>query len=490
MTNQPNVLIIHADQHRCDCLGAYGNAGIRTPHIDALARDGVRYDQHFCAFPVCTPSRYSLLSGLYVHQHLGWTNHCTLPPGLPTFPRVLRDSGYSTAAVGKMHFTPTYMETGFQQMVLAEQNGPGRYDDDYHRYLRERDLCDGVDLTDQEQEYRRSAPPEYWNHLGAVVSDLDEEHHSTTWIADRAMDMLDGWTPGGNLLLAGFIKPHHPFDPPAPWHSMYRPEGLQLLPGWTDACSPDDLAWSPGYFANAEIDVSQLKRAMAYYYASISQIDHHVGRMVQLLRARGLYDDTLIVYTSDHGDYMGYHHLLLKGNRMYDPLMRIPLIIKYPGREQAGETRGELCSNVDVAPTLLRHTGCSVPETMSGLDLRNMGAGRDAVFAESGRGREYMARTRRHKLLYTPDGDQTRLFDLELDPLELNDRSAEPEYLDERQALEQRLARWSLFDAPGAIHLDECGPTCEGANAVRHGDTGRHEREQYFRSRMRGALEA
>ena len=112
---QPNVLIIHADQHRIDCLGAYGNKDIRTPNIDALAADGVRYDNSFCPHPVCTPSRYSLLSGLYVHEHRGWTNHTTLAPDIETFPKILRQAGYRTAAVGKMHFTPTYLDVGFDE---------------------------------------------------------------------------------------------------------------------------------------------------------------------------------------------------------------------------------------------------------------------------------------------------------------------------------------------------------------------------------------
>jgi arylsulfatase A-like enzyme len=162
MPDRPNILIVHADQHRYDCLGAYGNPDVRTPNIDALAADGVRYENSFCCFPVCTPSRYSLITGLYVHQHLGWNNRCTLPAGLPTLPRILRNAGYHTKAVGKMHYTPTYLDVGFEEMVLAEQDGPGRYDDDYHRWLRAEGLCDRIDLMDQVQEYRQLAPPRYW----------------------------------------------------------------------------------------------------------------------------------------------------------------------------------------------------------------------------------------------------------------------------------------------------------------------------------------
>ena len=231
--DSPNILVIQADQHRADCIGAYGNSDIKTPHIDALAADGVRYANSFCPYPVCTPSRYSFVSGLYVRQHLGGSNHCTLPTGLPTFPKVLRQAGYTTKAVGKMHLTPTYADIGFDELLLAEQNGAGRYDDDYHRWLRDEGVGYFVDLVDQEREYRQHAPAEYWQHVGALVSDLDEAHHSTTWIAERALDEVKSWDGGGHLLMASFIKPHHPFDPPASWADRYDPAALALLPGYT-----------------------------------------------------------------------------------------------------------------------------------------------------------------------------------------------------------------------------------------------------------------
>ena len=306
---RPNVLIIHTDQHRMDTLGAYGNKDVRTPNIDALAADGVTYRNSFCRYPVCTPSRYSLLTGLYVHQHLGWNNRSTLPSGLATLPRILKQAGYHTKAVGKMHFTPTYLDVGFEEMELAEQDGPGRYDDDYHRYLQSNGLADRLDLIDQVLEFRKDAPREYWESFGAVESDLPEEHHSTTWIGDRAAEAMGRWSAERpNLLMVGFIKPHHPMDPPAPWSRMYDPKALSLLDGWTESPLPGDLAFQKGYFDYTQLTQERLSRAMAMYYATVSQIDHHVGRMIDLLKQRRLYDDTLIVFTSDHGDYLGFHH--------------------------------------------------------------------------------------------------------------------------------------------------------------------------------------
>jgi len=482
--DRPNILLIHTDQHRFDCLGAYGNSDIRTPHIDALAADGTRYANSFCPFPVCTPSRYSLLSSQYVHQHLGWTNHCTLPAGIPTFPRILREGGYRTKAVGKMHFTPTYLDVGFDEMVLAEQDGPGRYDDDYHRWLRAEGLPDRLDLLDQVQEYRQSAPPEYWHTFGALRSDLDVAHHSTTWIAERAVETLRQWGPGGNLLMVGFIKPHHPFDPPAPWDSVVDPDSLTLLPGWLDTPLPRDIARHAGYFPHTKLTEPALRRVMAFYYASISQIDYQVGRMIDLLRQKGLYDSTLIVFTSDHGDYMGFHHLLLKGNYMYDPVVKVPLIVKLPGQHGQGGVSEVLVSNLDVAPTLLQIAGCDIPASMQGHSLLAGTSGRACIFAENWAGQEIMVRTPDAKLLLCRDSRQSLFFDLQADPFELNNLIDDPAYQGLIHELQAELLRWAVFDAPSRAHLDPVAPVISGSNVPVRGDGHDTDAAAYFRDQM------
>lgn len=486
---QPNILIIQADQHRADCIGAYGNADVQTPHIDSLAHDGVRYANSFCAYPVCTPSRYSFLSGLYVRQHLGGSNHCTLPSGLATFPRLLRDAGYRTKAVGKMHLTPTYADVGFNQLLLAEQNGAGRYDDDYHRWLRDRGQGHFIDLLDQESEYRQHAPDAYWDNVGALVSDLDEEYHSTTWIAERAVEEVTAWQGGGNLLMASFIKPHHPFDPPVSWADMYDPNALHMLPGYTSTPQPQDLAFSRGYFPYDEMTEAKIRRAMAYYYATISQIDHHVGRLVALLKDKNLYDDTLILYNSDHGDYMGYHHLLLKGNHMYEPLIRVPLIVKYPGQEQAGSVCDALVNSIDCAPTLLQSAGCAVPQHMAGANLLDLPE-REFIFAESGNGHSYMVRSRQYKLLWCRDDAHSQLFDLDKDPCELHNLYADPSCAQTVSAMKSALAQWALFNAPSAIHLDEDAPIVRTANARAHDAGHRQAMHAYFAQQMQTHLDS
>lgn len=452
----PNILFILVDQLRMDCLGAYGNPDIKTPNIDALAADGVRYNHSICAFPVCTPSRYSILSGQYVHEHRGWNNHCTLAEHIPTFPKILRAAEYRTKAVGKMHMAPTYLDVGFDEMLLTEQNGPGRWDDDYHRYLMELDLYDHNDLEDQELNHREHARKEYWDTLGALVSNLPDSCHSTTWVGDKTFLSLESWSEeGGNLVMASFIKPHHPFDPPAPWHEMYDPEKLAILPGWVDQCFPEDIAVSPGYFRHADMTEAQLRRAMAYYYATISHIDVQVGRLVGYLKSRGLYDNTLIVFTSDHGEYMGQRHLLLKANLTYESLLKVPLIIKWPGNKSAGEVSDRLVNNIDLAPTICAAAGCAPPASMSGEDLAQPGK-REFLFAQGPHNKHTVIRDQKRKFIYFDDEakkvEVRQFFDLEKDPWELNDVEGHPDYKEDQARLEKALEDWD-WDGEKDIYL-------------------------------------
>jgi len=483
MNRQPNILILQADQLRADCIGAYGNQDIETPNIDKLAGDGIRYNQSFCPYPVCTPSRYSFLSGLYVRQHLGGSNHCTLPTGLPTFPKLLREAGYQTKAVGKMHLTPTYADIGFNELILAEQNGVGRYDDDYHGWLKAEGLNNFVDLLDQEKEYREHAPTEYWNSVGAMVSDLDEAHHSTTWIGDQAAQELSSWNDKGQLLMTSFIKPHHPFDPPSEWAKKYNPDDLSLLPGYTPKPTKQDLDFSSGYFPYDKMNEGKIRHAMAYYYALISQIDFQVGRLIEILKKRDLYDNTLILFNSDHGDYMGHHHLLLKGNYMYDPLIRVPLIIKFPKQFNAGSVDSSLINNIDIAPTILNQAQIAIPKSMCGKDVL-LSERSKYVFAESGQGQSYMVRSETHKLLLCRDDEHSQFFDLQNDPYELNNLYGNPNESAIISEMKDVLSRWALFEAPYPVHTDEQSPTINSKSSRGSEPLKRNEVYAYFKEKM------
>ncbi len=489
-TNErPNVLFIMGDQHRWDCLGVAGNPDVKTPHLDSIAADGIHYPNTYCSYPVCTPARYSLLSGLPVHRHCGWTNHCTPCEGTPMYPDFLRENGYRTKAVGKMHFTPTYLDLGFNELLLAEQNGPGRWDDDYHRYLKEKGLTDINDLEDQERNYRGEARDNYWETFGALVSNLPEEHHSTTWIGDRAVEEIENWKGGGNLLKVSFIKPHHPFDPPKPWDEMYDPEKMTVPPGWTDQPLPRDSTRSKGYFPNDTLTLDALKRCIAYYYATISQIDHHIGRMVNLLKEKGLYENTLIVYTSDHGEYLGFHHLLLKGNYMYEPVVKIPLVLKLPNSDRRGEKSEQRVSNIDLAPTILEACGLKPPPEMKGFNLRTDTDGHDKIFVEQGP-YDVMVRDNRYKLIQTEQKNRVDMFyDLQEDPLEMTNLYSEERYRQRIAEFEKAIIDWRGRGAVLTNHVDESAPVIDQPNVPDRNDDHREEMQAFFAEGMNSITE-
>ncbi len=484
---QPNILLIHTDQHRIDCLGAYGNTQIKTPNIDALASDGVLFNNSFCSYPVCTPSRYSLITGLHVREHGGYSNHCTLRPNVDTFPAMLKISGYKTKAIGKMHFTPTYFDVGFEAMELAEQNGPGRWDDDYHRYLRDKGLVDHNDLEDQLAEYRKKAPKSYYANCGSRESNLPDKHHSTTWIGDRAVETISKWDKNqSNLLMVGFIKPHHPFDPPKKWAEMYDPDEMDILPGWTDECFKHDLARNKGYFPNTQLTQSTVKQATAYYYAGITHIDHHVGRMIKMLKQKKLYDNTMVIFTSDHGEYLGFHHMLLKSNYMYDPLGKVPLIIKYPGKPANGTVCNDLVSNIDLSPTILKVSGLKPASRMKGQDLAGNTTSRQILIAENDRN-TIMARTLTRKLIVGTGKKKPSnglLFNLEKDPLEMKNLFDDPAYKNDRSQLVSAIQSWLTNTLPQKVYCNEKARQISQPNVPPLDLSHRKDAEQYFREKM------
>lgn len=472
-----NVLVLMVDQMRWDCLGCVEGSEVMTPNLDALAADGTWFANAFCPAPICAPSRYSLLSGLEPRQHLAVSNRSTLAGGVPTFPKILRAMGYRTQAIGKMHLTPTYLDVGFDRMQLAEQDGDGRFDDDYHRDLMDHGLLDAVDLYDQRAEYRRRAPARYWSSFGSEPSDLPEEWHSTSWIGARAAESLAGWAPESELLMVSFIKPHHPFDPPAPWDSKYDPASLRLLPGWRDSLDPLDEEFDAGYYGHRRLSEGALRQVMAGYFGNISHVDHQIGILLRTLRERGLYDRTLVVFTGDHGEYLGFRHMIAKSNRMYEPLVRVPLVVKLPGDRGRAAVRDDLVSLLDVMPTILAQAGAPVPPG-PGRDLWALPAvPREAVFASSAQG-ERMVRTKDAKLLVTRRSEL--LFDLASDPLETVDRASDPALASTAADLRELLRSWALWESEPPPYCNEGEPAINAPNVPSDIPGQRDRARRYF----------
>jgi len=220
-------------------------------------------------------------------------------------------------------------------------------------------------------------------------------------------------------------------DPPEPYSSMYDPKKLKLLDGYTPELADADKI-PKGYFDNEKLTEEKLRQVMSQYYGTITHIDDGVGLMLKKLKEKGIYDESLIIYTSDHGDYMGHRHLLLKGNYMYDSLARIPLIIKYPASWKKTGREDALSSNIDIAGTICSVCGIKPAANMQGFDLTQNERRKVAVCEKMNnygipRKGDYMVRTATHKLLINGSTRELRLFDLVKDPLELKDIAGNPE---------------------------------------------------------------
>jgi arylsulfatase A-like enzyme len=231
----------------------------------------------------------------------------------------------------------------------------------------------------------------------------------------------------------------------------------------------------------------RLRRAMAYYYATISQIDHQVGRLLDVLRGKGLYDNTLVLFTSDHGDYMGFHHLILKSGHMYDPLAKVPLIMRFPDGRRAGEVSRQLVSNVDVAPTLLSQAGIAPPAEMAGLDLSDEQADRDWVCCGGRPGGATMVRSLKRKLIRVEPREKSLFFDLEKDPYELDNLFDEPARQEEIERFEQARTTWLATAAADweRTYLDERAPRIQAPNVQSLDDGHREEIAGWYEARMR-----
>ena len=396
---QPNILLITSDQQHPDTLGCVGNPIIRTPHIDALAAEGTIFSQAFTTLPLCTPARTSIFTGLFAKHHgvrhnvnMAWKpGPPALPPERVAFPELLAKAGYPTAFFGKLHARHEGGKNfGLQIMRLAE--GKGHFvgspqdEDEYRRALRQRGYPPDISRTWELPAYTRD---------GYVTSPLPEKDYIDTFICDMALEHLSR-AQGPFFCWVSFCTPHTALDPPQPYDTMYDPAlmppphrrlgELEEKPRqWVDQLARTIHALPftstdpklPGGIENAyrRFPIEKTQRMRAAYYGEVSHLDAQVGRLVQALKQKALYDNTLILFTSDHGDYCGDHWAFYKYGGLYDSLIRVPFVVRFlPG--QGGRKRVDaLVSLADVMPTLLEAAGVPCPDDLDGRSLRPLIAG-------------------------------------------------------------------------------------------------------------------
>jgi arylsulfatase A-like enzyme len=415
-----NLLILTNDQHRADCLGCYGNPVIRTPHTDRLAAQGVRFGNAFVHAPQCVPSRFSLHTGRYPHTTGVYTNSVPLPDDVPTLPKILNAAGYQTACIGEMPFAPQDATGGFAR-VLANNS-------DFNKFA----AAHGLKHPADEGPFQCAPLP--W------TDDLDE----TAFFANHARDFIRGHRDQPFFLHVNFRRPHHPFNPPAPFDKMYlgakfppshtRPGELDNKPPQQRAALEKSVSFDLRTLTSAALDLVK-----AYYYGMISENDKYIGAILDELKSSGLDNRTIVVFNADHGEMLGDHGLLFKGSYMYDAVTRIPLILRAPGKIPAGKVIDSLVEEVDILPTLLSLLDVKPPAGIQGQSL--FGPPKQTVFSEFPTIK--MVRTAEWKLVHYPKAKHGELYHLTEDPHELTNLWFESQYASIRADLEKRYSAFA-----------------------------------------------
>ncbi|MCP5281532.1 MAG: sulfatase-like hydrolase/transferase [Rhodoferax sp.] len=524
MAKQPSFLLFVTDQHRADHLGCYGNPDVRTPHIDALATAGCRFDDFHVATPICQPNRASLMTGRLPSVHGLQMNGRQLSLGERTFVETLRAAGWRTALVGKSHLQnitnmPAIWPAQGQRLAHdALRSYPGSYGQEVWKrwqddpsfeldlpYYGFEDVVLTIGHADQQHGHWRrwlrqqvpdadrligpdNAIPTPGLHLGllgqAWRTRVPEELYPTRFIADRTCDTLASYAQGDApfFLQCSFPDPHHPFTPPGKYWDMFKP-GDVSLPSSFDAELVDppppleylreqrraNPAFRPGHgsFACSE---QEAREAIALNYGSLALIDDAIGQVLARLEHLGLADNTVVMFTSDHGDLLGERGLLFKGGLHYPALTRVPFIWRDPAAAASTGTRTPaLAQTIDIAPTVLARAGLAPANGMQGQSLLPLVDGisaqvRDRLLIEEesqrrdfGMDRRVRMRTlrdHRYRLTLYDGQDWGELYDLSKDPLELRNLWFDAASLPLRQGLSEQLARAMLAAADGSPYPD------------------------------------
>lgn len=465
----PNILWICTDQQRFDTIGALGNPHVSTPNIDRLVAEGVAFTHAYCQSPICTPSRASFLTGQYPSTvHINGNGLESFPNHPPLVTKLLAAQGYDCGLIGKLHLASAY------------QRIEPRVDDGYrywqYSHAPRDDWPTGHDYADWVRDQGYSLK-ELTNSLDGVPAEL----HQTTWCLEKTMDFIretrterdQPWLASVNI-----YDPHPPFNPPKAYRDLVDPT---LMPGplfdkgdlahqaklaaidfQSQAQDPSELDIKspivPRSPANADwLDAQgrgarDAKTLQAAYYAMIKLIDDQLGRLLDLLDETGQRENTIIIFTSDHGETLGDHGLIQKGCRFYEGLVRVPLIWSWPGHFASGVRSDALVELTDIAPTLLELAGQSVPDYMQGRSLlpiltsqQSLDHHRDFVRCEyydalGNADHTYatMYRDQQYKLVVYHGHGLGELYDLIADPEEFHDLWDNKEYQTIKLELMQR----------------------------------------------------
>lgn len=491
-----NVLLITSDQHHWMAMG-YNDPKCKTPNLDRLAKHGIIFDRAYTTNPTSTPARASIITGMYPSQHGAYALGTKLMEDVPCMGDFLNDEGFQTALVGKAHFQPLKGNAGypsaeayplihdldfwkdfngpfygFNHIELTRNHGDEGHVGQHYALWLQKHLGDGW-----KQWFCKPMGAKKKKESGEWK--MPEQYHMNAWITERCNALIDGYAENNEkfFLWASFFDPHPPYLLPEPWASMYNPDDMDVPESIDDDVTDMPLQYrmsrdpkankhiydegSPSYHVHGvgfhRTSKEKVKQSKAYYYGMISMMDHYIGKIIDKLESENLLDKTLIIFTTDHGNFIGQHGLMGKGVFDYEDAVKIPFLVSCPGIIPEGQRSEALISLADIAPTVLDFLNIKVPSCMTGISQKEVFTGkkekiRDHVFVEN---RFQMTKfyfktyiDERYKVSIDMNSDEGELFDLKEDPNEMINLWNDPDYKELKQELLLKVLQKSMWTEP------------------------------------------
>lgn len=507
MSKRPNFLFIITDQHRADHLGCYGNEVVQTPNIDGIASNGTRFDRFYVANPICMPNRASIMTGRMCSVHGARHNGIPLSRNHTTFVELLRDAGYRTGLIGKSHlqsFTGLPATNNF--IPQKAKHVPSKHLRDAYKDNRHSSEYDAEDITKWDRPladriagdfygfehvevaadhadrasgdyllWAREQHPDFESLVGpenaladnrinapqAWRTAVPEELYSTNWIANQSENWLSEHAKDDApfFLQMSFPDPHHPFTPPGKYWDMYDPSDIELPASFGKGDLPPIRAMQEAMHNGTDprdnqnpfaVTADEAREIISLTYGMITMIDDAIGRVLGQLERQGLAENTIVIFTSDHGDYMGDHGLMLKLLLHYQGIIRVPFIWNDPRQHSQNSKCSSLASSIDIAASILE---CANIQPFNGLQGRNLfdTEAPEAIIIEedsqrtmTGFDRPQRVRTlvtERYRMSLREGEDWSELYDLHSDPLELENLFDQPSHTNLRQSLSEVMLR-------------------------------------------------
>lgn len=458
-----NILLILSDQQRYDTVGAYGlNSICKTPHIDQLAAEGMKFTNAFTSSAICAPSRASVMTGLFAHKHGVIDNFTDIVEGTPLLGDCMQNAGYYCGYAGKWHVSPSktpsdcgfdgkpfmgYAFPGSQVFPNLKFNQPPDNEPNYYEvYLKEH----GYENIDVSHGFMGNNPAlqiqeMYCKHEGPLESTIEY------FVAHETMDQIDKAAASEKpfFIWANFWGPHSPSIVPEPYFSMYDPKEIQEHPSYkeTFADKPYGYYLSEKMWGLGDYGWEGFADISAKYFGHCTMIDDLVGMIVDKLKAMGLYEDTIIIYSADHGDCLGAHKLIEKGCFTFDEIYRIPMVVKGLGHED----NDSFVYLQEMMPTILDIAGSAPPQPVDGESLLPLmtgdsaSNGRTEIYGEYHNhfyvARQRMVRDNNYQFTFN-ESERGELYDFAKDPYQLHNVCYDPEYADIKREYMDKMSRY------------------------------------------------